>query len=314
VRLKSNDVPKFRRLDFWRSVFEKVGRLEPSPDRPIQDCVVDGYLYGPIGFVNVQGPGLSTSRQLEHVRKASDATLTIARYANPVHYNFGGDVSVGVKRGDILFCEANATYSMDFLVPGRQPFSIMSIQRAAVEKFLPCGLSYQSKPLLWPRSNKINALLWTGLSLFTSGIPDWGPPASMRNTDALCALIATILCPSPDMLVANQNKIDFIRLALAKKIIEMAIADPALDSVLVAQRGGMSMRTLERVFEPANGIMHYIQERRLELIHQELMSGKATRLGALAQAYGFVNASHFSTSFKRKFGLAPRQARILGGY
>ncbi len=313
--LNSNDVPKTHRFEFWRSMFEKVGDLIPDPERTLQDCTVEGILRGPIGYARVCGPGFATHRRREHLQSASEETLSLVRYDNPVRYHFGNDLALGLKRGEILLNEGSATYEMSFPVAGRQKSRLMSIKRSVIDALLPHGLDYHLKPRVWSRSDKVNGLLATGIDLFNStGAFDQSRSAGDRDADAFCALVAVALCPSPELLQAYRSYIDIVRLALAKQIIDKHIAEDGLDSARIAQLSGMSQRTLERVFEPVNGVWRYVQERRLELIYQALLRGDKGGLVPLAMAHGFVNRSHFSTAFKRRFGLAPRDVRALGGY
>jgi AraC-like DNA-binding protein len=57
--------------------------------------------------------------------------------------------------------------------------------------------------------------------------------------------------------------------------------------------------------------MGYIWRRRLETVHVLLSDpAEARSLAELALAFGFSSHAHFSTAFRRRFGYAPRDARL----
>jgi AraC-like DNA-binding protein len=75
---------------------------------------------------------------------------------------------------------------------------------------------------------------------------------------------------------------------------------------------GVSPFYLSHVFRSETGtsIHQYLLEVRLAVAHERLAEG-VTSLSALALELGFATHSHFTTAFRRRFGVTPREARSV---
>ncbi|AQW56488.1 putative transcriptional regulator, AraC family [Streptomyces hygroscopicus] len=105
--------------------------------------------------------------------------------------------------------------------------------------------------------------------------------------------------------------------AAAREVVECHLHDPGLSARSVAARIGISERHLSRVFAAQNTtVPQFVRGLRLDRAHRMLAtSGGRERLtvAEVARRCGFASASHFSTSFAKRFGTRPtdlaRQAR-----
>ncbi len=77
-----------------------------------------------------------------------------------------------------------------------------------------------------------------------------------------------------------------------------------------ARAAGVSLRTLERLFQTSLGTTpgSWLNELRLEK-GAELLSEPDCRVGEAARRAGFTDSNYFSKLFHRKFGLSPREYR-----
>ncbi|MCJ0762617.1 helix-turn-helix domain-containing protein [Variovorax terrae] len=106
----------------------------------------------------------------------------------------------------------------------------------------------------------------------------------------------------------------------ACQLIEARCADPALTPDALAQALGCSRATLYRAFRlhgdegKGEGITQRIWEARLEAAARLLASPANARLSlaGIALRCGFLDASGFSHMFRRRYGMAPREARACG--
>jgi AraC-like DNA-binding protein len=57
-------------------------------------------------------------------------------------------------------------------------------------------------------------------------------------------------------------------------------------------------------------VHQYLLQRRLTLARDRLAQG-VTSLSALALDLGFSTHSHFTAAFRRRFGITPREARLV---
>ncbi|TNE35468.1 MAG: helix-turn-helix domain-containing protein [Alphaproteobacteria bacterium] len=89
--------------------------------------------------------------------------------------------------------------------------------------------------------------------------------------------------------------------------IEAHIDEPDLSLEQIAGANGISLRYLHLLFRQSDmTASEWIWNRRLELCYDALAKGNGQSITEIAFQYGFNSSAHFSTLFRRKFGLPPR--------
>lgn len=106
------------------------------------------------------------------------------------------------------------------------------------------------------------------------------------------------------------------QLVRIKMFIEDHLRDPDLSPESIAAAHGISTRYLSKLFESTqSSVARWVWERRLERIEHDLrdpdLAGHS--VSDIAFGWGFNNMSHFSRTFKARFGLSPRACRPLPG-
>lgn len=93
----------------------------------------------------------------------------------------------------------------------------------------------------------------------------------------------------------------------ARDYIDRNLHDPDLSIDRIARALGCTRRYVHKTFDGPETVSRYIWNRRLDLCrnHLEKQSGHSTTLTALAFDYGFNSSSHFSRSFRERFGTSP---------
>lgn len=98
------------------------------------------------------------------------------------------------------------------------------------------------------------------------------------------------------------------RLRSVKAWIEDHLCDPALSPELIAKSNGISLRYLHALFRlEGQSVSNWVWNRRIEIGHDMLLRSdhNARSLTEVAYRVGFSSSSHFSTMFRRRFGIRP---------
>ncbi len=84
-------------------------------------------------------------------------------------------------------------------------------------------------------------------------------------------------------------------------------AMPTCRSRKIAGANGMSLRYLHLLFEDCEmSASEWIWNRRLQLAYDEIAKGDGRSITSIAFDHGFNSSAHFSTMFRRKYGVSPR--------
>ena len=112
-----------------------------------------------------------------------------------------------------------------------------------------------------------------------------------------------------DMVGAHVEQATFM---VAQRLIDRQLADPALSPQVIAQTLGLSRTALYRLFAAKGGVSRFIRDRRLRRSVRDLFDPRKShlRIYEIALEWGFASESDYSRSFRRRFGMAPRDARI----
>ncbi len=98
------------------------------------------------------------------------------------------------------------------------------------------------------------------------------------------------------------------RLRSVKAWIEDHLCDQTLSPEMIAKSNGISLRYLHALFRlDGQSVSNWVWNRRIELGHDMLLRSdhNARSLTEVAYRVGFSSSSHFSTMFRRRFGIRP---------
>ncbi|MDE1164680.1 MAG: transcriptional regulator FeaR [Pseudomonas sp.] len=129
--------------------------------------------------------------------------------------------------------------------------------------------------------------------------------------DALLALLRPNVTENLATPLPYQEQTQLHMLQKAKAFIEAQLINSDLTPSMIADRIGTSVRNLHRLFAHGDTtIGRYILERRLEQCAEQLKSeGAYEKVSSVAYQWGFSDVSHFSRSFKARYGLSPKAFR-----
>ncbi|WP_250481738.1 helix-turn-helix domain-containing protein [Caballeronia sp. NCTM5] len=94
--------------------------------------------------------------------------------------------------------------------------------------------------------------------------------------------------------------------------IEANVADPTMTPLRVASHFGMSCRYLHKTLEDSGkSFSKLLLERRLDICASELRE-RGDSISTIGLRWGFNDLSHFSRTFRQRFGVSPREYRAMG--
>lgn len=128
-------------------------------------------------------------------------------------------------------------------------------------------------------------------------------------------LLLAAIAPTLDRVEEIGPFINHALLERAKRCIHKHLQDPRLDVPFLLKELGVSRSRLYRLFEPLEGISHYIQRRRLLAARSILADPDSTeRIFEVAERFCFNDGAEFSRAFRREFGCSPSEARHAGEF
>jgi len=137
-----------------------------------------------------------------------------------------------------------------------------------------------------------------------------GPSGSRLAANAL-DLVSTMLHSELDM-ARDSMKPQALLAASAREYIDAHLADPLLSPATIAAAHFISTRHLHNVFhESGTTVASWIRTQRLERIRRDLRDPlhHGTPLGTVAARWGFLDAAHFSRTFRDAYGESPSDWR-----
>lgn len=137
-----------------------------------------------------------------------------------------------------------------------------------------------------------------------------GPSGSRLATNAL-DLVSTMLHSEMD-IAPDRMKPQALLAASIREYIEANLSDPLLSPASIAAAHFISTRHLHNVFhESGTTVASWIRSQRLEGARRDLRdplhAGKS--VSTVAARWGFLDAAHFSRTFRDAFGLSPTDWR-----
>lgn len=123
----------------------------------------------------------------------------------------------------------------------------------------------------------------------------------------LMDMLAFTMLTSEGDMPAAEGAVKKARLRSVQQWIEAHIIDPDLSLEKVASANGMSLRYLHVLFEQCEmSAAEWMWNRRLQLAYDSIARGDGRTITSIAFSHGFNSSAHFSTMFRRKYGISPR--------
>jgi AraC-like DNA-binding protein len=143
-------------------------------------------------------------------------------------------------------------------------------------------------------------------SLATEG-SKLGEDSRAHLGEQLMDMIAFTLLSADGDAPEAEGSVQKARLRSVQQWIEAHLADPGLSLERIAGANGMSLRYLHVLFEQCEmTAAEWIWNRRLQRCYDQIIKRDGRSITSIAFDLGFNSSAHFSTLFRRKYGVSPR--------
>ncbi len=125
--------------------------------------------------------------------------------------------------------------------------------------------------------------------------------------DQLMDMLAFTLLSAEGDVPEAEGSLKRARLRSVQQWIEAHLEDQGLSLERIAGANGMSLRYLHVLFEQCEmSASEWIWNRRLQRCYDEILKRNGRSITSIAFDHGFNSSAHFSTLFRRKYGMSPR--------
>lgn len=171
-----------------------------------------------------------------------------------------------------------------------------------------CGTAHQ-------RSVMINSVIWNMVAGFFNGtlaLPSAEDPSLRRLAEIILELVVFVLNRE---LGGDEPADASHRGMIRNRIVEYLnahLCDPTLSPQKVATANGISVSYMNKLLRPSGRSMaRRVLDERLALCHARLSQASLRHLsiGRIAYDAGFNNQSYFTSRFRAKYGVTPRDIR-----
>jgi AraC-like DNA-binding protein len=215
-----------------------------------------------------------------------------------------GDAEAGLRVGDAVVWDS--TEPARFAVS--EPLSKRSllIPRAALDEV--GGRAWMSGGVMLDGTKPATRLLTSYLDTLRAALPDLGPSSVTAARNATLELFTGALRSGHDVPTTTARPA--LRAAM-DRYIERHLLDASVTPAAVAHAHGVSVRTVNRIFNATGQtVSEVIRVRRLARAREELADSDRP-VASIAHRWGFSDTSHFSRSFKAHYGSSPSDYRHL---
>ena len=214
-----------------------------------------------------------------------------------------------LREGDLTIFDTTRPYSM--LSSEEARTAVVMFPRAMIA--LSPELVNQLTAVRFDRSQGLAAGVSPFISHLVLNLDQFARPSGSRLPHNIVDLLGTMLVSELDLTPeAASRGGDLLRQIMGH--IEERLSDPGLTLGSIAGAHYISARYLQVLFQRSGStVSSWVRERRLERCYRDLGDPSLANesVAALAAKWGFFEASHFSRSFKRQFGISPRERRSL---
>src|SRR5262245_45741314 len=308
-RFSTTTVPEQRRVEFWREMFGREAvrlDIEAPSNAPFRAEVVMRALPGLRSTSFASFPA-HLERPMSLISDGDDALVLLVSQRGTLAASQRGR-AVSLRSGEatlLLHGEPSA------VTHGHIRFQGLIVPRAPVAALVTDVEDAAMRPV--SRDNATLQLLMGYLKTISGDLAIGQPDLRNLITTHIHDLVAMIIGASRDgAAVAEDRGVAAARLAAIKADIIEHIGREDFDLLAVAERHGVTPRSIQRLFERDGSTFSAFRlEQKLACARRMLDDRRYAgwTIGAIAMGAGFGDLSYFHRVFRRRFGATPSDVR-----
>lgn len=307
AQLNFDLLPSAERVDLWREAVGAVYEITPDPEQK------PGAFSGALTTVHLGDALLSEvrsgaqvfKRSRAHARRTGLDHFMVQMFRRGRHDGMSGDTPVHRGRGDIWVLDLGQESHTD---TSRFSNITLIIPR---EIMLPLLKGGDIHGATLRQGSPSARLIASHLEALAVAAPELTPAEAAAAVDAAALMIAGAWSSIRESRAEVASAMRASARRAVRDYIDQHLGDDSMTPELLARLFHMSRATLYRLFEEEGGVAGYILGRRLDRCRAILAGGHGGEgtIGEIAFNNGFGSDAHFSRAFRRRFGIAPRDAR-----
>jgi AraC-like DNA-binding protein len=212
-----------------------------------------------------------------------------------------------LEPGDLAIYDTNRPYTLAFEEQAR----MMVVMFPCDALTLPTDYVGQLAAVRMAGGTGLSGIVGQFIRQLSENLDVLGGPSGSRLAANALDLVSTMLHAEMD-IAPDRMKPQALLAAAIREYIEANLSDPLLSPASIAAAHFISTRHLHNVFhESGTTVASWIRSQRLDGARRDLRdplhAGKS--VSTVAARWGFLDAAHFSRTFRDAFGLSPTDWR-----